>query len=402
MTVFGIIWVAVIFVGMLKSDIKYIITIVFVGMIWQCNNVIMLDGGFSVGPQVLTSAAFLIKSLLYKRKKKYVPTSMQWAWGLLLLWVIIICAIHGQNDKMINVIMLGVYVCTFVQLSRFSVFLDYTYVKKVFLIVLWFIVGIGALQFVIEVFDIPKNTIVQTLIYNDITNTNICYNFKNVERFYSSFMEPSYAAPFLVGAFFFVLSCKNEITFRRKNFLLAILLICIALSKSSTAYGAFAVVVALYIIRNSNDIKIWLGTIVGCITVLFLMVGTNVLNEVIFDKLDSVSGIVRSNMNERAMENFLLSPVTGAGYKLSRGSSIVPTLLGELGVIALAIYVLIFFILLKKIYRGNGAVPSVYMVLSAMICQIIACPDLDLCTFWLTMYFFAIHSGVKSKERCNK
>ncbi len=399
MTLFGAFWMLLIVWGLAKKNIEYIITIVIVGMIWQCNNVFELNNGISVGPQLITSAAFLFKSALYRFKRKYKPDPMHYIWGAMLLWVMITCFIRRQNENTLAVIVLMIYVCTFIQLGKFSSSLDSAYTKKVFLITTWLVIGIGFVQMLIEFLNLPKQSLVQMFVYNDVNDVNICYNFKNVKRFYSSFMEPSYVAPFLVGAFYFVLSCTKTMRVKGSKVLMTILFLCILLTKSSTAYGAFAIVALIYAMTNSNDVKVWLGAILAFFVGLYLLFGTELIKNVIFDKFESSSGVVRSNMNRNALESFWEAPVIGVGYKMSRGSSIVPTLLGELGFVALVLYVGVVVILLKDIIKKRAITPSAYMVLSAMVCQIIACPDLDLCTFWMAMYFYAI--SFKQKDAVN-
>lgn len=77
-----------------------------------------------------------------------------------------------------------------------------------------------------------------------------------------------------------------------------------------------------------------------------------------------------------------------------RGSSIFYSLLGQMGIIGLTIYFIFnLFIYLSGIigskYSDTILTASKFGVLTTMVCQIIACPDLDLCTYWIWLYIFS-------------
>lgn len=61
----------------------------------------------------------------------------------------------------------------------------------------------------------------------------------------------------------------------------------------------------------------------GVLGIVALMVGTDILEEVVFKKMSSISATVRNQWNNRAIESFYSSPLIGVGYKQSRASSII-------------------------------------------------------------------------------
>ena len=118
----------------------------------------------------------------------------------------------------------------------------------------------------------------------------------------------------------------------------------------------------------------------------------DLLDSVVFSKSESGSYFTRLNMNNSAIQMFKSSPVLGKGYKSIRGSSIIYSILGELGICGFLIYILfnlsIFLpIVSKNFYKLSELnVGLRFSVMSACVCRIIACPDLDLCAYWFWLY----------------
>ena len=409
MTLFGIIWMLISIWAFSRKSIKPLMAVTLFGMTLQCNNVIEF-GGLTCGPQLISSALFIAKSYTYRAGfslGKICKTELTWV--LLIIYIMVNLFVMHANvaqGRALNVLMISVYVWAFLQFRKMSKDVDEIFINKCVRALTTFLLFVAAIQFVIELLRLPKNTILATLIYNDSGNTNICYYNKNAVRIYSTFMEPSYCAAIFVGALFYVWNNAKRITNKNKNILIVALVACILLTESSTAYGTLAILFALYGIQNSNKKKTWIAILVSTVAVLFLMTCTDVLDTVIFDKMSSGSGKVRSRMNNRAFENFLQSKWIGVGYKNSRGSSIVPTILSELGIVGFIPYVMFvwwIFMVIFKSKKDTVLQGTAYMVMASIISQIIACPDMDLCTFWLSMYFYAMAAGSRRiREQHNK
>ena len=88
--------------------------------------------------------------------------------------------------------------------------------------------------------------------------------------------------------------------------------------------------------------EIIMASVVGfAIMYLFFF---DVLDLVIFSKASSGSGVARHGWNVIAMREFNTSPFWGVGYKMSRGSSIIYTILSELGILGMIVYTILNFI----------------------------------------------------------
>ena len=66
-TVFGIIWLSLMIYAFFRLKIKHFIFLTLFSMLFQCNNIFII-GTQGVGPQLVTSFCFIIKSYLGKYK----------------------------------------------------------------------------------------------------------------------------------------------------------------------------------------------------------------------------------------------------------------------------------------------------------------------------------------------
>lgn len=399
MTIFGILWIMLIFITFCMKDIKYILTLTLIGMLFQCSNVISINQGITCGAQLVTSFAFIIKSSIYKYNKK-VNSGIDVGFVFICIYILINSLfINVASFDFLNILQLVVYVFTFYRIKKVSYFISKNYLDKCIRIITYIVLGFGFLNIFINLFGVPKNNLLQLLFYNEKNNPNIYY-FKNSTRFYSTFMEPSYVAGLLVGLFsYFYLKDKSEL--KKNDKLLVILLgIAILLTFSSTAYGTLAIVLIIIWLKNINKSKTWGWIFLSIIAFVVVFMFTDILDKVIFNKSSSSSGIVREILNNRAYSSFQSNPLFGNGYKSMRASSLAIDILGELGIVGLVIYLIpiinyIKYVFIKKNLKNYCA--NIF-VLAIVISQFIACPDLDLCSFWLVMYIYALYSSDKIKE----
>ena len=252
-----------------------------------------------------------------------------------------------------------------------------------------FLLIVGFIQFGITSGVLPRLGIVKTLLYNDTTNEFIYYNQLNYKRVLSTFMEPSYYAGYIIGAFYYLLSIKEK---RKENYiLLAFMLLQIILTFSSSAYGAF-LIVGIIFIASPRETKFKLRIILLGLAGFFLMYlfFYDILDTVIFSKGLSESANTRYWWNRDALTMYKISPIIGNGYKSSRASQIIYTMLAEFGVVGLISYcalnIRFFLYYVSKTYRskfGESRIPVLVGILSVIATQIIGVPDIDICTYWM-------------------
>lgn len=397
MTLFGIAWLIVIAGCFIKKDIKYMLFITLLSMTFQCSNVIYL-GGAGIGPGIITSLLFVIKVFIHEggRIRYYKKDKILFFLLLFMVFTVILSSVLNQvfGLKIIYILQLIGYVLCFFCIHFVKYQLCSEDIYKILRAIIVFISLLGVIQFFTTIEILPLRKLLELLIYND-PSTDVVFHKFNYDRMMSTFMEPSYYAGFVVGAFYYLLSMKEK--WKENAWILALLMIEIILTKSSTAYGAFFVVGIIFIIFAKNlNIK-WKFIIIGIAIIGFLVVYFgfyNLLDAVIFSKDSTGSFSTRTRMNNEAFRAFESSKWYGLGYKNYRGSSIVYSLLAQLGVMGLTAYALfnlkIFAPLLNRQKNSNFDISLSnglrFAVFSAVICQIIACPDLDLCTYWFWLY----------------
>lgn len=396
-TIFGIIWLGLIFLAFVIPNLKFIITLTFLSMVLQCSNVIIL-GDSLIGPATITCFVFIVKSYFYKQKiicNNDVKIKYLFCLFSLLILSAIISLVANRlisSTYIMRLVQLILYVFTSYRMYCISNFLGKKYISTCFKKITIFVLIMGIIQFMTTSGVLPRFTIINELFFND-QSENVYYYQDNYYRLCSIFMEPSYCASFLVGAysFFLITSSKNNSNY----FLIGCIAIEMILTFSSTAYIAIVVVsLAIIILRankTSSKIVFFAGLISGT---LFLVLGQNILKSVIFDKLSSGSANSRYYWNKNALTAFNSSKVYGIGYKNVRASSIVYSLLGQVGLIGFSIYLLICLFFVSVIFKNKKSnyyyLGFSFSIISVIVCQFIACPDLDLCTLWLFVYLFGL------------
>ncbi len=409
MTLFGVIWIVAIV--MCFSSIKNMVALVIISSVLQCSNVVEL-GNTGIGPQVITSFAFIIRMMmgfngrlkLSKRDSRYI-----YLW-ICLIAVIVFSSYYNNvlEDTLFKIIQLLIYiVCFFLMFHTYkSTDTDFVYsvIKKLSIA----LIIIGFIQLGITSRIIPRIGLMKMLFYNDSSATAAAtyYNrafiyFSRYIRIFSTYMEPSYYAGYVVGAFYYFLSIKEK---RKGNlFLIIILGVQIILTFSSSAYGAFLLVGILYVLTVKEWKTKFKTLLIGILGFAFMyLVFYDVLDTVIFSKMSSTSAAARISWNDLATTKFLESPVIGNGYKQSRASTIILTLLSETGIIGFAIYVLFNINFIRYVFtkNKNGALYGLSLaILSTIASQAIGVPDLEISTYWMWLNLFAVQYAIESKTK---
>lgn len=393
-TLFGVIWNVNIIYCMLAKDYRKMVLLTLISFVLQCNNVWVV-AGTGVGVQAYTVAFCCIRLLFVRAKNDNKPIRMQRI-GLVILFLSILVSLLCNNEiianKLIDLLLLFVYILFVGFLLKGKVVVSEEWLEKAENRIIYLVLTVGFFQVLCKMGVLPISTILQHLFYNDISNSNAIFNYKSTWAFYSTFMEPSYCGAFLVGAFSCVVSRKQQ---TKRNVRIAFLLVvAILFTKSSTAYGGLAIVLAiLCMARTSNLYMKIIFPIVGIGGLLFFVFGFDIVNEIIFQKSSTVSYRVRNRLNRSAIEVFINNIWLGIGYKNIRASSLVLSLLAEVGLIGFCSYSICILSYLRPLFRReniNNLKGHSMMILAIMVCQTIACPDLNFCVLWMSLSLFAI------------
>lgn len=407
MTIFGIIWI-ILLIFCFCSKLEYMIALTIISSILQCDNVVSLEN-FVIGPQIITSIALIIRLLLYRNFTLRIDKTgylIQFIMISIFFMVLGSSAYNGVlSGTWLRVLQLLIYVlCAFSMRQcgyETNEYWIYSLIRKVTI----FVLIVGLIQFLITSSILPRISIISQLLYNE-NSKNVYYYSNNYYRVTSTFMEPSYFAAFIVGAFYYFLAFKEE----RKNnkYLLIAIFIEIILSFSSSAYGAF-IIAGMLFLAASREGKLKIGLVISAVIGFLIMYFAfyNVLDSVIFSKMASNSGVGRYYLNQDAIINFRMSPIIGNGYKTSRASSLLYTLLAEIGALGLGLYLLLNSqIIVPSIFRRkDNQLPNHYIalslaIISAMIVQLIAVPDLDNCSYWMWINLLFLYLSSKKISDC--
>lgn len=398
MTIFGVIWLVLSFFCFVVKDIRYMLGLTLIGMIFQCNNVITFKS-ISVGPQLITSLLLIAKYLLYRQQKENNTSNKfrDYSFAFLILYIILNSFfVSASTNPIFDIIQVIIYFLTFCILTKIGRLLNEEDIDRIVRTISIVLLLVGAVQIFANILHLDNLKILRLLVYNEITNMNIYYYAHPYTiRFYSTFMEPSYASVALVPLTLYFFYKNNKLYF-------ILLLFSVFLTFSTTAYVLLIFLFGIEFIKRIKYKKTWLYFIYILILLIIVALGTNVLDRVLLSKSTSGSGVVRNMWNNRAYQAFLKAPIFGNGYKSLRASSIILDILGELGLTGLILYLYTMF---KKIWVSflridskRDAVGLIFLT-SAVLAQVISCPDLDLCSFWLCLYLYAIMYVGKKKRR---
>ena len=389
-TIFGGIWALFLsYASFIKKNDEAIVFMVLLSTIFQCNAVIMLGEEQGVGPMIITSIVFIVRYILKDYREIHLKTNIYTISCIMLIISILISLIFNDEsffgNKFVLIMQIIIYILCFMCMRRIGINIENNKIRKMIVNIIYIVLVIGIVQFLIFSNIIPKLKIFSILIYNEIWDGTNAYYSTTKLRLFSSFKEPSYCAAFLVGAFYYV--CYNYRNIPNSLFLISIIFIEIILTMSTTAYVAVIITGFLFLIYGRRlDLFKYLVPL-GVVALCF-MICTGKLESVIFNKMSTGSAAERTMWNNKAIEAFKLSPLFGVGYKNSRASSLFLSIISELGVIGLLSFMLIFMKNLAFIWNRKYTINnfgSIWIYLSVVISQFIACPDLDFCVFWMAM-----------------
>lgn len=398
-TIFGVIWMLFLIFTFFKNGYNYIVFSILLSMVFQSNSVIVINGTMGIGPQIITSIIFIFIVILKRKNIYYIKYNKVILSLILLLVVIVSSVIINENristEKMMYIIQLFLYILSFILMYNIRTTLDKNFIKKSIIKIIIFVMFLGIIQLLIVSGVIPRFRIIAELFYNEVWNESIAYYSSPTSfRLYSTFMEPSYCGAFLVGAFFYIL-CEKFKSNEQKKFLLLLCGIEIALTQSTTAYVSMIILIIIFMFDSKNKKYIKYIIPIGIAVCIIMLFSGEVLNKVLFEKLGSGSAAERGLWNTKALNSFYNSIFIGSGYKSLRASSIIYSLLGELGLIGLSVYfytMIINFIPIFKRKFECEELGAKFFLLAVIIAQCIACPDLEFSVLWFAMYLTIINT----------
>ena len=429
-TVFGIIWFAILII-LFFAPIKYTISVLMISTIFQSTAVINMDDK-GITATLVTEAYLLLRFLLMKKvksKEQVIEKENEKLINLFILFFLISVLISFLSsvifgDKYIyneyserNPIYIGINASLIIRIiilffnitSLYIIYkLKYLYnndfMKKVVIISIVIILIIGFWEFLWK----ATNKIIYfpyDLIYNNVgyaQGYNQGYlegksNLTNV-RMNSTFLEPSYCGCFLVASFYGMLSINKN---KKYNKLIYLIALAIIFNLSGTGI-LLLVLTGIYYFLFNNRKKIKTSTFIkiflmGAIFILFLLASGYMerIFDMIFNKMESISGIQRSYYNKIALDIAKSTFFIGGGLNCYRASSFFCNLLGTVGIIGTSLFLYNIVTYLFKIRQkmdGNDYYTLGYFYLiTVLLGMFISIPDITFLQMWFAiMYLVAI------------
>ena len=413
-TIFGIIWLSILIIVFLNNKAKYIVGMTLLSMVMQQASVVFL-GDTGIGPQIFTSVAMIAWSLrtstiwndftLKFSKKNYLKKICFIAIVGFIGVILISRKINYMTYRLTDVdftllfIQLLIYILCFLCMWNLKDKVKAEEIETIFVNIILIVVVIGILQVGTQMNVLPLKSIMCTFIY---TNPDALNNPWQYPRFFSTFQEPSYCSPFLVGGFYYIISLGNKS--KKYMFLAVTLVLAIMLTFSSTAYGTFGICGILYVIisKNKKALKYLVPIGIACVLLLFVSgYLMQILNEVIFQKMSTGSAWTRGNLDDYCYAMYEKAKIWGNGYKNIRGSQFLKSLAAQLGIMGCVFWFLIWTpicaFLIKNRIDSKFVGVLLYLV-SVVIAMFIAIPDIDIIVFWGMMYLVAVTLSTEKSD----
>lgn len=429
-TGFGIVWILILGFATLFKDIKFLAKIVIFSCLLQASAVFIVFDTGVVSPLTVSCLFYIISFLIKKNKRIRMQIPLFFKIFILFFLVILLSSslssllFRGMNFlRSVNWIeykryegafdIASVYRLFELLLRMITVLLMYNSEEfsnkeshKLIETMIIFVFVISFIQVVSLLGIVPYSKLFTKMFFSNFAHFDsnlylkfseygwICNSIMDV-RISSSFTEPSYLGAFLGITFYYYIS-KNKLAKRDILFLVIIIVMCV-LSFSSTALitVAFGAILSLVNKKKTKTISkiiirssILLIVCIICITALDLW---DKVFAITIDKSNSYSGYIRGMWNSSALKVFSDTFMLGLGFDTVRGSSLLFTLLGSLGLLgSIMFFVFIGSIILdpkRRLLTTNDSLfrIDVYslMLVVELFAQFVALPDLDFPILWM-------------------
>ncbi|MDO4617445.1 MAG: O-antigen ligase family protein [Lachnospiraceae bacterium] len=395
-TLFGIIWLAFLVYSCCSKNPHALLGMLLLSTVLQSTNVLVLSGGTGVGPLTITSGVYFLRMALYINQ--LVLAVRKETIALALFMTVIFLGLVLSDALSGNVILyflqLLCYAMCFSQILKVEEVYEKAVVERIIINILWFVVIMGAVQFLMSCLIIPKFNIIRLLFYNEqgLTETVQFLIPERYPRLFSTFLEPSYCGAFLTGSFYYLIAQERNL--EGNKLLAACVLAEIILTRSSTAYAAMLIGGIIFAVLGKNKRLLYLLLPVAAAGLIVCIVQYDEIISLVAAKFASESGKERNKWNRYAILDFYDHKIIGVGYKQARASSLFYSILAQTGLLGLGSYVsMLGTILHRSLDMPASSEPltgAKLALITVVVSQVIACPDLDFCVFWYFMFVIAV------------
>ncbi|HGM5417217.1 TPA: hypothetical protein ACKP1J_001575 [Serratia liquefaciens] len=222
-------------------------------------------------------------------------------------------------------------------------------------------------------------------------------------RLASTYSEPSSAGAFIA-------SSLAPLIFARRKFGILVLgvgmLFLLSLNRSSTAIlTALTSFLLFFILRgtNSQRVLISLCSLVIVSSIIFIIFGDTLLS--LYDqKMSSDSGLIRSWSNYLSLSALFDSYFLGLGLGSNRASSLLLTILTNLGIIGFILFSVAVYLLIKPLFEKRKEPNALFFLtlfLGFILGAFFSVPDISSPSLWMFLIYVASASSLTSGAEVN-
>lgn len=417
-TLFGVIWLILLIVC-LFLPFKYTYAVLILSSIFQSVSVINFSNN-GIYPMLITEAFLIIRFLMMKKSKVENDdiTSKKLVKNLLIFLFIgtiisIIAPILFSSFRtfdyysesnvrlsfnfsvIVRIVTLLCNILTIYILYKSKNLLSNSFILKCFIFSILVCILIGFWEF------FAKKTNNLDLFPYDIFYNNISYKqgynqsiaSGNV-RMNSTFLEASYLGCFITASFFGIISINKE---GKYNLILALLFLCLILNLSGTGIISFIIMLVYYLFfykklkfkKKTLLLSLLLVIFAGAILFEFGVLGK--MYNMIFNKINSVSGVIRLSVNDTALDIFSGTYFVGGGFSCFRASSFLINCLAEVGIIGTMCLFITLVKYLRSMYKksqnNNYCKFGIFYFVASIISMIMSIPDITFMLLWIPLYY---------------
>ncbi|TXE64166.1 hypothetical protein [Serratia nematodiphila] len=222
-------------------------------------------------------------------------------------------------------------------------------------------------------------------------------------RLASTYSEPSSAGAFIASSLAPLLFVKKRLSVISLGIMMLFLL---TLNRSSTAVLTAATSFLLFFIlrgTNSRRVLFSLCLLVIVSAVIFILFGDSLVS--LYDeKMSSDSGMIRSWSNYLSLSALYNSYFLGLGLGSNRASSLLLTILTNLGVIGFSLFAVVIFLLMKPLFIHRDQANAIFFLtlfVGFILGAFFSVPDISSPSLWMFLIYVSSASSLILKANKN-
>lgn len=222
-------------------------------------------------------------------------------------------------------------------------------------------------------------------------------------RLASTYSEPSSAGAFIASSLAPLLFVRKKLSVIALGVMMLFLL---TLNRSSTAVLTAATSFLLFFIlrgTNSQRVLVSLCLLVIVSAIIFILFGDSLVS--LYDeKMSSDSGMIRSWSNYLSLSALYDSYFLGLGLGSNRASSLLLTILTNVGIIGFSLFAVVIFLLMKPLFIHRDQANAIFFLtlfLGFILGAFFSVPDISSPSLWMFLIYVSSASSLISKDNKN-